>query len=120
MVQAIGSAAATPAGGNGGNSGSQIAALQKKLVVLQKQIQDTQSTLIGAPEGPARDAIKMQLDLLAQQMQMIQQQISDLQRQQAAASTARQMAQVRSQEAERSKSADAGGGALGTQVDIYV
>jgi paraquat-inducible protein B len=117
MVQAIGSAAATPAGGN---SGSQIAALQKKLVVLQKQIQDTQSTLIGAPEGPARDAIKMQLDLLAQQMQMIQQQISDLQRQQAAASTARQMAQVRSQEAERSKSADAGGGALGTQVDIYV
>lgn len=120
MVQALGSAAAPPAGGNGGNSGSQIAALQKKLVVLQKQIQDTQSTLIGAPEGPARDAIKMQLDLLAQQMQMIQQQISDLQRQQAAASTARQMAQVRSQDAERSKSADAGDGALGTQVDIYV
>ena len=56
MVQAIGSAAATPAGGN---SGSQIAALQKKLVVLQKQIQDTQSTLLGAPEGPAQDAIKM-------------------------------------------------------------
>lgn len=120
MVQAIGSAAATPAGGSGGNSGGQIAALQKKLVVLQKQIQDTQSTLIGAPEGPARDAIKMQLDMLAQQMQLIQQQISDLQRQQAAASTARQMAQVRSQEAERSKSVDAGGGALGTQVDTYV
>ena len=120
MVQAIGSAASAPVGGNGGNSGSQIAALQKKLVVLQKQIQDTQSTLIGAPEGPARDAIKMQLDLLAQQMQMIQQQISDLQRQQAEASTARQMAPARVQEAERSKSADAGGGALGTQVDIYI
>ena len=45
--------------------------------MLQKQIQDTQSTLLGAPEGPAQDAIKMQLALLAQQMQMIQQQISE-------------------------------------------
>ena len=118
MVQAIGSAGATSAGGSGG--GSQIAALQKMLVVLQKQIQETQSSLIDAPEGPARDAIKMQLDMLAQQMQLIQQQISDLQRQQAEASTARQMAQLRSQEVERSKSVDGGGGALGTQVDIYV
>jgi paraquat-inducible protein B len=122
MVQAIGSATtATLAGGNGGNAGSQIAALQKKLVVLQKQIQEAQSNLLAAPEGRAREAVKTQLDMLAAQMQMIQKRIADLQRQQAEASAARQMAQLRSQEAERSKSVGgAVDGSPSIQVDVYV
>jgi len=117
MVQAVGAATTAPVSGN---AGSQVAALQKKLVVLQKQIQETQSTLVDAPEGPAREAIKTQLDMLAQQMQMIQQQISDLQRQQAEASASRQMAQLRSQEANKPKSVQSPDGAPGTQVDVYV
>lgn len=118
MVHAVGS---TPAASAGSNSSSQIPALQKKLVVLQKQMQETQSSLIDAPEGPAREAIKTQLDMLAQQMQMIQQQIADLQRQQAEAAAARQMAQLRPEESERSKPAKASNtGTQGTQVDVYV
>ncbi|HZX82880.1 MAG TPA: hypothetical protein VFF19_04880, partial [Reyranella sp.] len=89
-------------------------------VVLQKQMKETQASLVGAPEGPERDAIQMQLELLAQQMQMIQQQISELQRQQAEASAARQMAQLDTRNAERSKAVAAAGDVLGTQVDVYV
>lgn len=120
MVQAITIAAAPAAVGNGGNSSDKIAALQTKMVVLQKQIQKAQASMSRASEGPERDATRMQLEMLAQRMQLIQTQISDLQRQQADASTTLNMSESHAQGTARFRSINAGDGARGTRVNVYI
>lgn len=71
MVRSVGSGTITAAAGNGSDSSSAIAALQKRLVGLMKELRDvSQDTTPGAKE---------KLKLLQIQIQAVEMQIQQLQ-----------------------------------------